>query len=246
MEYTLSPLGDASIVIQLGEEIDQNIQEIVNVIASNLDRHPFPGMIEYIPAYTTLTIFYNPVKIQNSRDNQEISQTLPYQLARGWIDQLIAELPETEEEKSRVINIPVCYGTDYGPDLGFVAEHNGLTKEDVIDIHSSRDYLVYMIGFAPGHPYMGGMSDKIATPRRDSPRMKIPARSVGVAGMQTGIYPIETPGGWQLIGKTPIQLFRPNDEPPSLLKPGDTIRFYPISKDEFRNWEGGHHEYQNS
>ncbi|MGV3465566.1 MAG: 5-oxoprolinase subunit PxpB, partial [Heyndrickxia sp.] len=140
--------------------------------------------------------------------------------------------------ESRVVEIPVCYGGDFGPDLETVASMNGLSTEEVIQIHSSAEYTVYMIGFAPGFPYLGGMSEKIATPRLPSPRLKIPERTVGIAGNQTGVYPIETPGGWQLIGRTPIKLFRPQDEVPSLLHAGDKVRFKPISYEEYVEWEG--------
>lgn len=240
MNYSLSPLGDESIIIELGEEIKANTQKNIQVIASHLEKHPFPGMVEYTPAYTTLTIFYDVMKVQFYKEAQQIStNTSPYQLVKSWVEQLIAKVSEKQETSSRFMEIPVCYGADYGLDLGIVAEHNGMTEDEVINIHSSRDYLVYMIGFAPGFPYIGGMSEQIATPRKESPRLTIPKGSVGIAGMQTGVYPIETPGGWQLIGKTPIEFFRPEDPSPSLLQPGDTIRFYPISKQEYQNWEDG-------
>ena len=134
----------------------------------------------------------------------------------------------------RTVSIPVCYGGEFGPDLEYVARHNNLTTDEVIHIHSSGEYLVYMIGFAPGFPFLGGLSPKIATPRRPSPRATIPAGSVGIAGMQTGVYPIETPGGWQLIGRTPQKLFLPNENPPSLLQAGDVVKFCPISFQEYQ------------
>lgn len=243
MNYTFTPLGDASIVIQLGETIDPNIPGKINAVISYLEKHPFPGMIEFIPAYTTLTIFYDPLTVESSQDHCETSEVSPYQLVSKWMDRIIANLPVIDEQQSSVIDIPVCYGGGYGPDMKVVAQHNGLTEEEVVAIHAGGDYLVYMIGFAPGFPYIGGMSDKIATPRRDSPRLKIPPRTVGIAGTQTGVYPIEAPGGWQLIGQTPLQLFQPHEEVPSLLKPGNAVRFYPISKDEFRDWQEEYHEY---
>jgi inhibitor of KinA len=132
------------------------------------------------------------------------------------------------------VEIPVCYGGEFGADLDFVAKHANLTPGEVIEIHSAADYLVHMIGFAPGFPYLGGMSSKIAAPRRSSPRLKVPAGSVGIAGEQTGIYPLETPGGWQLIGRTPLALFRPEQDPPTLLQPGDIVRFRPITPQQFR------------
>lgn len=244
MKYTITPLSDESIVIELGEKIDVNIQKSIQVLTSYLKKRPFPGMKEYIPAYTTLTIYYDLMEIQAYTEKHKLFDKTPYQLVQNWVNQLIEKLPEKGEASSRVIQVPVCYGGDHGPDLGVVAKHNGLTDEDVIGIHSGKDYLVYMIGFAPGFPYIGGMSEEIATPRKGSPRLEIPARTVGIAGKQTGVYPIETPGGWQLIGRTPIELFRQDKEKPSLLQPGDTIRFYSISEDEYENWQEDRHVYQ--
>jgi inhibitor of KinA len=133
------------------------------------------------------------------------------------------------------VDIPVCYGGDYGPDLDAVSFHTGLSTEEVVAIHGEPDYLVYMIGFAPGFPYLGGMSERLASPRRESPRAKIPPGSVGIAGSQTGVYPIETPGGWQLIGRTPLRLFRPERDEPSLLRTGDRVRFHAIERAEYRD-----------
>ena len=137
---------------------------------------------------------------------------------------------------SRVVEIPVCYGGQYGPDLAFVAQHNGLTEEEVIALHVSGEYYIYMLGFAPGFPYLGGLPERIAAPRHEVPRASVPAGSVGIAGNQTGIYPVSTPGGWQLIGCTPLVLFRPSENPPSLLLPGDTVRFRAISTAEMQAW----------
>jgi inhibitor of KinA len=131
------------------------------------------------------------------------------------------------------VDIPVCYGGDFGPDLDAVSSHTGLSTEEVVAIHGEPDYLVYMIGFAPGFPYLGGMSERLASPRRESPRAKIPPGSVGIAGSQTGVYPIETPGGWQLIGRTPLRLFRPERDEPSLLRTGDRVRFQAIDRAEY-------------
>jgi len=139
----------------------------------------------------------------------------------------------SQEQKQEIVEIPVCYGGKFGPDLEIVAKHNQLTPDEVITIHSEGLYLIYMIGFAPGFPYLGGLSDKIATPRRESPRFKIPAGTVGIAGDQTGVYPIETPGGWQLIGRTPVKLFNPKHSSPTLLKTGSYIRFIPIPPKEY-------------
>ncbi|MDE3841208.1 kinase inhibitor [Bacillus methanolicus] len=233
MEYRLHPLGDNAVIIELGEDINIETQQKVKMITSILDNNPPEWMIEYIPAFTTVTVFYNPVKTSNLL-NYKI---LPYVYVCEQLQQLLARLKTDKTIKPRVVEIPVCYGGEFGPDLEYVAAFNGLTTEEVIDIHSSSDYLVYMIGFAPGFPYIGGMSEKIATPRRETPRLKIPSGSVGIAGKQTGVYPIETPGGWQLIGRTPLKLFRPNEEPPSLLMAGDKIQFVPISYNEYKEME---------
>ena len=140
------------------------------------------------------------------------------------------ELPEED-----VIHVPVLYGGEYGPDLQYVAEYNSLAEDEVIEIHSSSACLVYMLGFTPGFCYLGGMDQRIATPRRETPRLKIPAGSVGIADGQTGIYPIESPGGWQIIGKTPVRLFSPDQKPEFLFNAGDYIQFFPVTVDEYKH-----------
>ena len=190
-------------------------------------------MIEYVPAYTTITLFYDPMKISRLYHKN----TLPYDFVCKQLDHLLSKIEIGKSSDARTIDIPVCYGGEFGPDLDIVAKTNHLTKDDVIHIHTSAEYLVYMLGFAPGFPYIGGMSEKIATPRKESPRLIIPERSVGIAGQQTGIYPITTPGGWQIIGRTPLRLFRPKENPPSLLKAGDKVRFRSISHLEYVEWE---------
>ena len=140
---------------------------------------------------------------------------------------------EIEIPPSPVLEIPVLYGGEMGPDLPFVAEHAGLSEEEVIRIHSSTEYLIYMLGFTPGFTYLGGMSEKIATPRLKQPRVKIPAGSVGIAGTQTGVYPIDSPGGWQLIGRTPVKMYDPDRETPILPEAGQYIKFYPVTQEEY-------------
>ncbi|BAU27817.1 inhibitor of KinA [Aneurinibacillus soli] len=220
------PLGDTAVVVEFDTIIGSSSHEKVRLLSLYLDQHPFAGMIEYIPAFTTVTVFYDPF-------------VLRYAEARAELKRAVSQAAHiVVEQKARTVEIPVCYGGKFGPDLEDVASHNGLTVEEVVHIHSGGEYLVYMIGFAPGFPYLGGMSERIAAPRRSSPRLSIPAGTVGIAGMQTGVYPIETPGGWQLIGRTPVPLFRPDMNPPTLLMAGDMIRFRPITQDEYENWEG--------
>jgi inhibitor of KinA len=236
LNYTLRPLGDHAVVIQLGNSIQQETHELVKSVTNLIEIQSIDWLVEFIPAFTTVTLYYDPIKIIES--HMPFQNTLPYSVVCSEIKDLLSELTNDEKTEPRIVDIPVCYGGEFGPDLEEVANHHHLSTEEVINIHSNGDYLVYMIGFAPGFPYIGGMSSEIATPRRKSPRLKIPAGSVGIAGEQTGVYPIETPGGWQLIGRTPVKLFQPdNNASPSLLKAGDRIRFTPISLEEYKALE---------
>lgn len=233
MNYSLRPLGDHAIVIQLGNSIQQETHEMVKTVTTFFETRTIEWLVEIIPAFTTVTLYYDPIKIIES--HKPFQNTLPYKIVCSEIEHMLSQITTLEQSDSRIVDIPVCYGGEFGPDLEEVANHNHISTEDVIAKHSKGDYLVYMIGFAPGFPYIGGMSPDIATPRRESPRLKIPAGSVGIAGEQTGVYPIETPGGWQLIGRTPLKLFKPNNnDSPSLLKAGDRIRFTPISFEEYK------------
>lgn len=231
MRFTVKPLGDQAVIIEVAKKMSRHAQIAIRGIAKILDETSPSWLIEYIPAYTTITILYQP--------DAFISYTKsPFETVRMELQKLFPHVHDTSDFEEKTIKIPVLYGGHSGPDLQFVATHNGLTEEEVIQIHTARDYVVHMIGFAPGFPFIGGMSEKIATPRKDTPRLVIPARSVGIAGTQTGVYPIETPGGWQLIGRTPLELFLPNQAVPSLLKAGDKIRFYPITAVEYEEMRG--------
>jgi inhibitor of KinA len=223
-QLVLRPMGDSAVVVELGQEIERKTHLRVKALAAVLEQNPLPGMIGYVPAFTTVTVFYDPLSLSF----KEVCQRL---------ESLAVDVKISEDQQPKIVEIPVCYGGEFGPDLTFVAEYNGLKPEEVIQIHASGEYLVYMIGFAPGFPYLGGMSERIAAPRKSSPRLKIPAGSVGIAGRQTGVYTLESPGGWQLIGRTPLSLFRADRNPPSLLKMGDIVRFRPISRAEFKRWE---------
>ncbi|XJZ28698.1 5-oxoprolinase subunit PxpB [Bacillota bacterium Lsc_1132] len=218
------PLGDSAIIIQFDNKISLEAHQKVRVFASRLQDYSIPGIVEFVPAFTTVTVYYNP--LQQS-----------FKEACSALELVVSDLETAPAGTPRTVEIPVCYGGEFGLDLEFVAKHNGLTADEVVQIHSEAEYLVYMIGFAPGFPYLGGMSERIQAPRRPSPRLTIPAGSVGIAGMQTGVYPIETPGGWQLIGRTPEELFRPNESMPSLLQAGDIVRFRPISRKEYDHWK---------
>ena len=215
----MKPSGDGGLLIKFGNVISEEINKAV-IQASNCIREArISGILELIPTYTDLLVLYDPVVI-----------------SYGDLIHQIKNLREshTEEAQNReVVRIPVCYGGPYGEDLGEVARINGLTPEEVIEIHSSVDYLIYMLGFTPGFPYLGGMSERIEAPRLEIPRERIPAGSVGIAGKQTGIYPLESPGGWRIIGRTPLVLFDPHRQPSILLKAGQFIRFVPINGEEY-------------
>lgn len=220
--FVIEAYGDRGLRIQLGDSISKETNERIRSLSALLEKENNSGIIEWIPTYTAITIYYDPV--QTTYEDLKARMIFLY---KGLSD---IAIPPAE-----IITIPVCYGGTYGPDIEHVAAENQLTEEEVIKIHSERDYLIYMMGFAPGFPYLGGMSKKIATPRLASPRTKIPAGSVGIAGSQTGVYPLESPGGWQIIGRTPLNLYDPESETPILLRTGNYVRFKPITEKEYDN-----------
>lgn len=219
-ETKFIPAGDKSLVMEFGNSISPEINTKIRSMVTAIDESEFHGIEEVIPTYRSILIIYNPLII----DYQDIIDKLK---------KMETHLNDTSNDKTRIIELPTVYGGEYGPDIEFVARHNNLTIEEVIEIHSSTDYLLYMLGFTPGFGYLGGMSEKIETPRLQVPRTKIPAGSTGIAGKQTGIYPIDSPGGWQLIGRTPVKLYDPLAEPPVLLNAGDYIRFIPIDEEKY-------------
>ncbi len=232
----LTPLGDSAIVVTFGSEMSVGTHKQIMTLMMALEDTPFEGFIESVPAFTNLTIFYDPLIVYQTYQMQGSSLTSPFKIVSGLVEKKLASLPDDKDQTSPTVEIPVCYGGKYGPDLQDVAKINNLTPDEVVSIHSSGEYLVYMVGFAPGFPFLGGMSEKIKAPRRPSPRSNIPKGSVGIAGMQTGVYPISTPGGWQLIGQTPKPLFLPKQNPPSLLEAGNIVKFIPITEREFLNF----------
>ncbi|WP_026883977.1 5-oxoprolinase subunit PxpB [Clostridium akagii] len=224
--FSILQINETSALIQFGNKIDKNINKKIRIFCAYLDENAFWGLIEYIPYFLGVSVIYNPLKIKSDE---------PFITVKLKLEEILSKLDFSCNYEEHIVEIPVCYGDEFGPDIKHVAEVNNLTVEEVIKIHSQGEYLVYMIGFAPGFPYLGGLSEKIYTPRRESPRIAIPEGSVGIAGTQTGVYPIETPGGWQIIGKTPLKLFDLNSKDKTLLKCGDIAKFYPISQDEYLN-----------
>jgi len=208
----IAPLGDSSLLVQFGEEIDLSINQRVHALTSLLDTSPFEGIIETVPAYATLLVQYDPLVVS-------------YAEAKNLLNEKIAQVDETISRKPRRIEVPIRYGGEYGIDLEAVARHLQLRVDDVIRLHTHKIYTVFMMGFTPGFPYMGKLDDLLIVPRLETPRTRVPAGTVAIAGSQTGIYPIVSPGGWQLIGWTPLQLFDPNSETPFLFGPGDEVKF---------------------
>ena len=238
-EAKIVSFGESALLIEFGKGIDPEIHRRVQAVTEYLDAYSLPGVIEYVSAFSSVTIFYDPLAVKKMHMGSMTEAPLSFEILAALVTEMLTKLGNGVNHTPRVVEIPVCYGGEFGPDLEYVAEYNQLSAEEVIRIHAGGQYLVYMIGFAPGFPYLGGMPEAIAAPRRQSPRMSIPAGTVGIAGMQTGVYPIATPGGWQLIGKTPLALFRPDENPPTLLQSGDHIRFYPISRQEYEDYKGG-------
>ena len=224
MSARFLPAGDSAIAVELGREIDLNINNQVaamrTVIEAAIDEGKLKGIVELVPTYGSLLVVYDQLTVGYA----------------GLIEQLkiLAEGLEGVEIPDReVVEIPVVYGGEYGPDLGIVAQLNSLSEDEVIKRHSEAEYPIYMLGFVAGFPYLGGMDKSIAAPRKQTPRLKIPAGSVGIAGQQTGIYSVESPGGWQIIGRTPLKLYDADREKPILLRAGQSIRFKPITEAEY-------------
>jgi len=216
-------MGDRAVLVELGDEISPAVNQRVQQLFAAMDLHRIDGVRELVSSYRSLLVIYDPLIISLTALKHKIRDTY------DKLDQ--AELPDP-----RTIEIPVVYGGDRGPDLASVAKYHRLTPQEVIDYHTRPIYRVYMIGFTPGYPYLGEVPDAIATPRRETPRLLVPRGSVGIAQQQTGIYSVDSPGGWQIIGWTPVKLFDPLEQPPSLLITGDRVRFKAIAEKEAPQW----------
>ena len=221
MKPTISPVGDRAISIDFGQVIDPTINRHIRQTIERIKALQLEGIIELVPTYCALLVEYDAMLYSYS----EICNIIEPTLEEGMTD--------TTNELVTVVEVPTVYGGEFGPDLSFVASHNHLSEAEVISIHSGTDYLVYMLGFIPGFTYLGGMDPRIATPRLSSPRTLIPAGSVGIAGEQTGTYPSDSPGGWQIIGRTPVTMYDMSKAQAALLKAGDYVRYVPIDESEF-------------
>jgi KipI family sensor histidine kinase inhibitor len=216
-------MGDRGLLLEFGDEISLEINEKVRRMTLAVQAGAIEGIVEKVPTYRSLLIIYNPLII----NIEDLKKRLV------WMEEALGQSPFPEPKLTR---IPVVYGGSYGPDLDYVAKFCQITPEEAVRLHFSKPYHIYMIGFMPGFPYMGELPEALVTPRLKTPRLSVPAGSVAIAQRQTGIYPMESPGGWQIIGRTPVQLFHPEKEPPALLQMGDLVQFYQIGEKEFKEW----------
>ena len=213
-------VGDSSVLVEFGKEISPEINARIATMVKLVKVQQIEGIVDMIPSFCALLINYD-------------SRVITYAKLKKRLADVLKIDAKAENVASQVFEIPVCYGGQYGPDMTNLKEHAGLSEEEIIAIHSGSDYLIYMLGFLPGFPYLGGLDERIHIPRLASPRIKIPAGSVGIGGAQTGIYPLDSPGGWQLLGQTPVKTYDPERETPILFEAGDYIRFVPVSEVEY-------------
>ena len=215
------PAGDRGLLVEYGSNIDPEVNQKVRSIIMALQDDLPVGVVEVIPAYCSILVIYDPMA------------TTVNSLQKALLD-LELRLPELHVDAPMVVDIPVCYGGEYGPDMEDVAARSGMSPQEVARIHSEPEYMIYMVGFTPGFPFLGGLPESLHVPRLETPRTSVPAGSVGIANNQTGIYPLVSPGGWRLIGQTPLRLFTPEHSDPIPYRSGDRIRFRPISSLEFQ------------
>ena len=217
-------MGDRSVLVELGDDISPQVNRRVREFYVVLMENPIEGLIEIIPAYRSFLIMYDPLK-------------LDLVMIKNRLEDLQQKIGEIQIPQPKTLEIPVVYGGEYGPDMEWVAQYHNISVEEVIQLHTGTTYQVYMIGFMLGFPYMGELPESLATPRRETPRTVIPQGSVAIAQRQTGIYPVESPGGWQILGRTPLKLFNPLHSPPVLLEMGDLVKFISIGEEEFKQWQ---------
>lgn len=220
MKHSFLQNGDTAITVCFENEISKEVNGFVTSFTCAVEQKGIKGVIELIPAFNSVTVLYDSTVTS--------AGTLKIKLER-----IVKKLGNSQQSSAVLYKIPVCYEEEFSPDMKNVEAHTGLSREEIIEIHSSTDYLIYMLGFLPGFAYLGEMDKRLATPRLDSPRVEISRGAVGIGGEQTGIYPVASPGGWQLIGRTPVLVYDREREKPILYKSGDYIRFVPISRNEY-------------
>lgn len=233
--YIFFPLGDSAITLDYGNIIDESINRKIIAIFNHLQKNPFPGMIEALPAFSSITVYYDIALAGKIHDKRSV-----YEQVKQRLEQDLKYNFETKAVSSRIIRIPACYDTEFAPDLATISAIKKIPVDEIIRLHTTKKYRVFMLGFLPGFAYMGEVDEAIAMPRLVQPRQKVAAGSIGIAGKQTGIYPLDSPGGWQIIGRTPLKLFEALNEDPTLLMAGDEVQFDSISRDEYKNYQSRH------
>ena len=218
--------GESCLVVELGDAINLTLNRQVRALSLALEQARVKGVLEAVPTYRSLAIYYDPLTIDRDA-------------LKAQVLSLHGSLGDQGDQTPRIVEIPTVYGGEYGPDLEFVARHSGLSRDEVVRLHSKPLYHVYMLGFIAGFPYLGDLAERLAVPRLSTPRLKVPAGSVGIGGRQTGVYPIESPGGWRIIGRTPLRLFDPSSEAPTAILPGDKVRFVRIEPHEHERGQSG-------
>lgn len=218
------PLGDSALTIEFGRAISPTLNQKAIALSDFFEKNPFPGFVESVPAYSSTTLFYDLSCVR--RNFPEFSTA--FEAVKSLAVEAVNGLESFPTETKGKIEIPLHFDEESTLDLRFVADHSGLTPDAVIEIFTGKTYRVFMLGFLPGFSYMGEVDERIATPRKESPRLLVPKGSVGIAGKQTGIYSLDSPGGWQIIGRTDLEMFTPDAETPSLLQPGDEIQFVAV------------------
>lgn len=224
MIYSFLQNGDSAVTVQFKNEISREVNAYVTSLCVEIEQVGIKGVTEYIPTFCSVSVLYDCTEISAKK-------------LKNTLAKILKNIKVASSRKARLFEIPVCYDDCFALDMGNVCEHSHLTRQEVIERHSGRDYLIYMLGFLPGFAYLGGMDESLATPRLDSPRSEIFEGAVGIGGEQTGIYPVASPGGWQLIGKTPLKVYDKERENPILYSAGDYIRFVPVDLDEFKRIE---------
>jgi len=239
------PLGDSALIVRVRDQFEDAPEETLDEVLRTFQRirnAAIPGVIELAPAYTSVSVFFDPITVTKAIEAPDklfdwVVKRIRAAVAAGDLSAVASAKADdpgwTARSPSRTIEIPVCYDSEFAPDLDHVAEHAKISPIDVVDLHRTGEYRAACIGFVPGFPFLSGLARKLATPRRDVPRKEIPPGSVGIGGAQTGIYPLRSPGGWNLIGRTPLKLFDPTTDPPALLRAGDHVRFRAITREEF-------------
>lgn len=229
-EYIIFPLGDAALTIDFGNLIDERINSRLLSLGEAINQSSLPDIVEAVPSYCSLTVYYDVYEASKKSGEQTVFDFISGQLT-GFMER---QQDQTVRE-SRLIEMPVCYDPVFAPDLNAVARVKGITEDELVRYHHSREYRVFMLGFLPGFSYMGEIDEKISMPRKSQPS-PVAAGSVGIAGRQTGVYPMTCPGGWHIIGRTPLTMFDAQKGEPAFLRPGDRVRFIPITKNEFESY----------